>query len=123
MTFAEMLNPTLEIALQIAQACASRKFATTALHNIQGEVQVRKAEPNRPEHHALSCVCDHGFSGATSNGRLYAALELHPLTLLALAQQALAAGAPIVRLAQFFDAPDCAKKVEKPEPAGDDIPL
>lgn len=121
MKFMDMLNPTLEISLQIAQACASRRFAATALHNVQAEVQTRKAEPGRPEHAVLSCTCDNGFSGACANGRVYAALELHPLTLMALAQQALAAGAPVVRLAQFFDAPG-AKKAEGAAVVDDDIP-
>lgn len=123
MKFADILNPTLEISLQIAAACASRKYAATALHNIASEVQTREAEAGRPEHAALSCTVDHGFSGWTGNGRLYAAIELHPLTLMALAQQALAANAPVIRLAQFFDAPK-AKKTGGAEPAlEEEIPM
>ena len=122
MTFAEMLNPTLEVALQLAAAAASRKYAATALHNLVIETKERKAENGRPAHNVLEAEARNGFHGACSNGRLYTALEIHPVTLLALAQQALAAKAPVVRLVQYFDAPGGAKKAAQPAD-GDDIPL
>ena len=90
------------------------------------ETKARKAENGRPAHNVLEAEARNGFHGACSNGRLYAALEIHPVTLMALAQQAMADRAPVVRLVQYFDAPGAKKAEEAAEAAAaatDDIPL